>query len=132
MRTSMRNARLENYPLVPHDLRALTMVLMNPQYSVITMTEDGSDNLYSSSVTDAEGGHHVMFISERMLRIASELRILNADGTFKTTPAGLNLEQVSSCMSLCAHNYGHPISISIIFSGMGKNGGARRIFFLFQ
>lgn len=94
MRTSMRNARLANYPFVPDDVRALSMILMNPQYQVITMTEDGNDNFYAGSVTDAEGGHHVLFISQRMLQTARNMRVLHGDGTFKTTPAGLNIEQV--------------------------------------
>lgn len=90
----MRNARLRNYPFVPNDLRRLTDILMNPQHRVITMTQDGQDNLYAGSVTDARGAHHVLFISDRMAAVARDLRVLHGDGTFKTRPAGLNLSQV--------------------------------------
>lgn len=120
MRTSMRNARMENYPFVPHDLRALTLILMNNQYSVMTMTEDGLDNLYAGSTTDADGAHHVLLISQRMIEVARNLSTFHGDGTFKVTPAGLNLEQVRTLFIICSfsfyHHYFTSIPFLIIFS----------------
>ncbi|XP_052131612.1 uncharacterized protein LOC127751689, partial [Frankliniella occidentalis] len=49
MRTPMRNARMQRFPPPPATLEDLTAVLMNPQYSVLTMTHDGLDNIYAGS-----------------------------------------------------------------------------------
>lgn len=47
MRTPMRNARLKQFPSPPPaNLKALTDILLNPQYSVLTMTSDEKENLY--------------------------------------------------------------------------------------
>lgn len=87
MRTSMRNARLRNYPQLPPTLLDLTNILRDPRYSVITMTADGLDNLYSGSVTDSEGFHSIVFASQRMLELMERTRTIFSDGTFRSVPA---------------------------------------------
>lgn len=86
MRTPMRNARMQRFPPPPATLEDLTAVLMNPQYSVLTMTHDGLDNIYSGSVTDTDGFHHILFMSRRMIELARQLAVIHSDGTFKTVP----------------------------------------------
>ncbi|KAK3919969.1 Ribonuclease HII [Frankliniella fusca] len=89
MRTSMRNARLSRFPNpLPANLVELTDILQDPRYTVITMSDDGLDNIYGGSVTDIDGFHHILFISERMLQRARTFRILHSDGTFRVTPHG--------------------------------------------
>jgi len=96
MRTPMRNARLSQFPNPPADLRALTAILMDPHNAVITMSDDGQDNLYSGSVTDANGDHHVMFFSNRMVEVMRNFSVLHSDGTFKTVPVNVEFaSQVS-------------------------------------
>lgn len=87
MRTPMRNARLSRYPRpMPQNLLALTQVLMDPQYQVMTITQDGTDNIYGGSVTDTDGIHHVLFVSQRMLEQMRRFRVLHGDGTFRAVP----------------------------------------------
>ncbi|KAJ1521839.1 hypothetical protein ONE63_003474 [Megalurothrips usitatus] len=88
MRTPMRNARVASLPPLPRNLRELSNILRNPQYSVLSMTDDGRDNIYGGSVTDADGGHHVVFISDRMLAHMRTMRVLHSDGTFRSVPVG--------------------------------------------
>jgi len=89
MRTPMRNARLDRFPNPPPaNVEALTAILQDPQYEVLTMTDDGLDNIYSGSVTDPNGFHHVLFMSDRMLNRARQFRVLHSDGTFRAVPNG--------------------------------------------
>lgn len=90
MRTPMRNARLRSYPFPPESLRDLSNILLDPQYSVLTMTADGEDNLYAGSVTDVDGGHHVVFASNRMIDQMKKFRVLHSDGTFRAVPISPN------------------------------------------
>lgn len=86
----MRNARLQRYPPPPETLRDLTEILQDPRYSVITLSQDGQDNIYGGSVDDADGEHHILFISQRMVEKCREFSVLHADGTFKSVPVGLH------------------------------------------
>jgi hypothetical protein len=86
----MRNARMKNFPHMPPTLRDLSNILLNPQHRVLTMTADGNDNIYGGSVTDELDGHHVLFISQRMLNQMRLFNVLHSDGTFKTVPVGQN------------------------------------------
>jgi len=84
LRTSMRNARMKRYPPLPANLTELT--LQNPQYQVLTLTDDGLDNIYAGSVDDADGNHHLLFMSERMIERARTFSVLHSDGTFRSVP----------------------------------------------
>lgn len=92
MRTPKGNARLKQFPSPPPaNLRALTDILLNPQYSVLTMTSDGKENLYMGSVTDVDGGHHVVFATPRqLLRLKRHFQTCHSDGTFKAVPVSSN------------------------------------------
>ena len=87
----MRNARSRNFPHPPPiNLQELTNVLQDQQYRVLTMSDDGLDNLYSGSVTDTDGFHHILFTSNRMLERIRQFRVLHSDGTFNTVPVNSN------------------------------------------
>ena len=60
------------------------------------MTRDGEDNVYGGSVTDQNGHHHILFVSQRMLALMRTFTCLHGDGTFKVVPSGPNAEQVSN------------------------------------
>lgn len=98
----MRNARRRNYPNQPQNLHGLTEILLDPQYTVLTLTDDGNDNIYGGSVTDANGHHHVLFVSNRMVNQMRIFNVLHADGTFNAVPISPDFaEQVSfkySCL----------------------------------
>lgn len=84
----MRNSRLKRYPSpLPATVEELSAILQDPQYQVLTMSDDGLDNLYAGSVTDTEGFHHILFMSERMLRKAREFTVIHSDGTFRAVPS---------------------------------------------
>lgn len=96
----MRNARLQRYPLPPPaNLRDLTTLLMDPQFAVLTMTEDGNDSLYAGSVDDVDGGHHILFSSQRMIERMREFTVLHSDGTFKTVPVNIDYASQVSCIN---------------------------------
>lgn len=85
LRTSMFKARSKSYPRIPESLTDLTRTLLqNPRVSV---TCDGSENLYAGSVTATDGSHHVAFFSPRMLEFMGNLRVIQGDGTFRARPA---------------------------------------------
>lgn len=98
----MRNARLSRYPAPPADLRDLTAILMDPHNEVISMTDDGLDNLYAGSVTDTDGAQHILLVSNRMIERMREFTVLHSDGTFKTVPVNAQFaSQVNIyCMNL--------------------------------
>lgn len=93
----MRNARLQQFPLPPPaSVRDLTRLLLDPHFAVLTMTEDGLDNIYAGSVDDANGHHHVLFTSDRMLERMRNFLVLHSDGTFKSVPVNKDFaDQVS-------------------------------------
>jgi len=87
MKTAMKNARLSQFPRPPPaTLQELTDLHQDPQYQVITMTDDGLDNLYGGSVTDVLGGHHVVYMTSRQLNRMRNMTVLHSDGTFKVVP----------------------------------------------
>lgn len=87
MKTAMKNARLSRFPRPPPaTLEELTNLHQDPQYQVITMTDDGLDNLYGGSLEDVLGGHHVVYMSHRQLNRMRSMRVLHSDGTFKVVP----------------------------------------------
>lgn len=93
----MRNARFSRYPSrLPRTLRELTAVLQNPRFRIISMTDDGNDNIYAGSVDDANNHHHILFSSRRMLEFMSNVGIIHGDGTFKVVPNIGGCSQVSS------------------------------------
>lgn len=96
MRTPMRTARMSRYPNIPHSLEDLSRIMLNPQYRVITISDDGTDNIYAGSVTDGNGDHHILFASRRQLRLMKTFRVLHSDGTFKVVPGDKHFaDQVS-------------------------------------
>jgi len=97
----MRNARLRRYPHPPQNLRELTELLLNDQYRVLTLTHDGEDNIFGGSVDDAEGEHHILFISRRMVENIRTFNVLHADGTFKSVPVNVDFAaQVLSTLKM--------------------------------
>ncbi|KAK3925520.1 Pol polyprotein [Frankliniella fusca] len=104
MRTSMRRARMSRFPPIPHSLLELTRLLQDPRYRILTMTDDGLDNLYAGSVTDTAGRHHILFASERMLQKMREFNTLHGDGTFKIVPVGAACEQVFCIVGVWQHH----------------------------
>ncbi|KAK3926018.1 Glucose-1-phosphate adenylyltransferase [Frankliniella fusca] len=90
IRNAMRNSRMHNYPALPRSLRGLTRILNDDRFAVICQTDDGTDNIYGGSTTARDGSHHVLFLSERMIEILKESKILHGDGTKKVVPIGAN------------------------------------------
>ena len=101
MRSAMQRARASMFPRVPATLEELTQILQIPQYRIITATEDARDNVYAGSVTDADGRHHIIFSSRRLLTVGRSLSVLFLDGTFKSIPAIEELDDRASqvCLS---------------------------------
>jgi len=95
MKNAMRKARMDNFPDPPESLRQLTRILNDDRYRVLTQSDDGADNLYGGSVTAADHSHHVMFVSERMLQVARDSRILHGDGTVKVVPTGAYAQRLA-------------------------------------
>lgn len=83
----MRNARMSRFPPLPANLTELTEILLNPQYRVLTLTDDGLDNIYAGSVDDIDGNHHILFMSQRMIQRARTFSSLHSDGTFRSVPS---------------------------------------------
>lgn len=95
----MRNARMENFPNIPATLQELTQILLDERYRVLTLTDDGLDNIYAGSVDDAEGNHHVIFTSNRLLNRMRSFLVLHSDGTFRSVPMGYHFAaQVGSLL----------------------------------
>ena len=87
LRSAMYNKRKKSFPEIPQSLQGLTQILLQPQFRHISSTIDETDNLYAGSVTAHDGSHHVLFMSKRMLGHMAEVKILQADGTFRARPA---------------------------------------------
>lgn len=85
LRTPMYRARMASYPPVPLTLRELTQVLLG--HPRVSLTVDGDENMYAGSTTAADGSHHVVFASRRMLDFMGQCQLLQADGTFRARPA---------------------------------------------
>ncbi|KAK3931470.1 FLYWCH-type zinc finger-containing protein 1, partial [Frankliniella fusca] len=86
LRSSMRKARLDTYPEIPPTLEELTIELMDDSNGHIIHTE-GDDSIYAGSVTASDGSHHLIFMSNEQKWLLGEVRVIHADGTFKSRPA---------------------------------------------
>ncbi|XP_034246261.1 uncharacterized protein LOC117648123 [Thrips palmi] len=98
MRTPMRQARMRRYPHHPNNLRELTALLQDNQHRVLTLSHDGNDNIYGGSVDDADGEHHILFVSNRMLQQLKTFHVLHADGTFDSVPVNRNFAAQVWCI----------------------------------
>lgn len=85
LHASMSRRRINRYPGIPDTLRDLTRELLGN--AGISKTVDDLENLYAGSITAADGSHHVAFFSPRMLRFLGNLKLIQADGTFRARPA---------------------------------------------
>lgn len=90
----MRNARMEHYPNIPNSLDELANILQDPQYSVISSTLDGLDNIFASFVEAADGTKIIILVSQRFLRLLERVSTVFCDGTFPT-PVNPHVSQVS-------------------------------------
>ncbi|KAK3921439.1 DNA excision repair protein ERCC-6-like 2 [Frankliniella fusca] len=108
MRSAMQRARYSVLPPPPLTLRQLTDILQDPHYTVLTNTDDGQDNIYAASVTDTQGSHHIIFMSQRMARVMKRLSILFGDGTFLTLPVLEDLDAASQIFAIVG-NWDHTI-----------------------
>jgi len=87
LRGAMWRKRAQSYPAIPHTLRELTQVLLNPIYRrKVASTYDGLDTLYAGSCTARDGSHNVLFISQRMRAFLPKLKVIQSDGTFRARP----------------------------------------------
>ncbi|KAK3910275.1 Transposase for insertion sequence element IS905, partial [Frankliniella fusca] len=87
LRGAMWRTRMKSFPAIPHTLKELTQVLLNPQYRAkVASTIDGSGNLYAGSCTATDGSHNVLFISERMIDFLKNIKVIQSDGTFRARP----------------------------------------------
>ena len=100
----MFKSRSNAYPRIPHSLTDLTRTLL--QYPRVSVTCDGSENMYAGSVTATDGSHHVAFFSPRMLEFMANLRVIQGDGTFRARPA---VPSSSQCFVLVT-TWNHSVS----------------------
>lgn len=103
MKTSMRTARLSQYPNAPETLRELGALLEQPQYQHLTATIGQEDSVYRGVIGNP--GHEcLLFLSRRMGRYLSKAKEAFADATFVPAPLRPAAAQVYQIVCLAGHN----------------------------
>ncbi|XP_034246644.1 uncharacterized protein LOC117648296 [Thrips palmi] len=105
LRSSMRRARLENRPRIPHSLKDFDKVLRSRRYRRLSRTMDGKDNVYAGRAgSAADKTISLIFVTRRMRRYMRKVKRIFCDGTFSPVPRGMKAYQVWTISTIREHH----------------------------
>lgn len=111
LKTSMRRARLENRPKMPHTLKALDKVLRKRRYRALSRTLDGKDNIYIGRAgSSSRKTISLLFASKRRLKYMRRVDKIICDATFSPVPSGIKASQVWTISTTRLHH----VSITLL------------------
>ncbi|KAJ1518904.1 hypothetical protein ONE63_011490 [Megalurothrips usitatus] len=105
LRSSMRRARLENRPRIPHSLKDLDKVLRRKKWKALSRTLDGKDNVYAGRAgSAAEKTLSLVFFTRRMCKYLRKVKKIYCDATFSPVPRGMKAHQVWTISTVLMHH----------------------------
>ncbi|XP_034254909.1 uncharacterized protein LOC117653380 [Thrips palmi] len=105
LKSSMKRARLQNRPRIPHSLKDFDKILRQRRYRLLSRTMDGKDSVYAGRAGSASARTiSLVFMTKRMAKYTKKVKKIFVDGTFSPVPRGVKASQVWTISTVRRHH----------------------------